>query len=144
MEYRQARLGRIFVLKFSHREDVKTTLDDFLKKEKIRCASFVFLGAFEKGRLVTGPRKAVVPPDPNYAAFKDGWEVMGVGTVFDGETPQVHMHASMGKQRKTLTGCVRKDVRIFMVIEAVVFELKGIRAKKELDPKTGVNLLKFL
>lgn len=144
MEYRQGRLGRIFVLKFAHHDDVKDSLDGFLKKENVRCAAFVFLGAFEKGRLVTGPKKAVIPPEPNTTAFKDGWEVMGVGTVFDGETPQVHIHGSMGKKQKTLTGCVRKDVQVFMVIEAVVFELEGIRARKELDPRTGLNLLKFL
>ncbi|MFA5039425.1 MAG: PPC domain-containing DNA-binding protein [Candidatus Omnitrophota bacterium] len=144
MEYRQGRLGRIFVLKFSHKEDVKKSLEGFLKKEGLKTAVFVFLGAFGEGRLVTGPKKAVVPPEPNYAAFKDGWEVLGLGTVFPGNGPQVHMHASMGKKRKTLTGCVRQGVGIFMVIEAVVFELKGVKAAKELDPKTGLNLLKFL
>jgi predicted DNA-binding protein with PD1-like motif len=50
----------------------------------------------------------------------------------------------MGKKLKTLTGCVRKRSKVFLVIEAVVFELKGVKATKEIDPKTGLNLLKIL
>jgi len=33
---------------------------------------------------------------------------------------------------------------VFLVIEAVVFELKGVRALKDIDPLTGLNLLKIL
>jgi predicted DNA-binding protein with PD1-like motif len=50
----------------------------------------------------------------------------------------------MGKRKDTLTGCVRKDTKVFLVIEAVVFELKGVKANKEIDPRTGLNLLKIL
>jgi predicted DNA-binding protein with PD1-like motif len=50
----------------------------------------------------------------------------------------------MGKKMRTLTGCVRKKTMVFLVIEAVVFELKGVKATKEIDPKTGLNLLKIL
>ena len=50
----------------------------------------------------------------------------------------------MGKKTKTLTGCIRKDSKVFLVIEAVVFELRGVKAAKEIDPGTGLNLLKIL
>ena len=46
----------------------------------------------------------------------------------------------MGKKLKTLTGCVRKKSRVFLVIEAVVFELKNIKASKDIDPETGLKL----
>jgi predicted DNA-binding protein with PD1-like motif len=39
---------------------------------------------------------------------------------------------------------VRGKSRVFLVIEAVVFELKGIKASKDIDPKTGLNLLKII
>jgi predicted DNA-binding protein with PD1-like motif len=45
---------------------------------------------------------------------------------------------------KTLTGCVRGKSEVFLVIEAVIFELKGVRATKMIDAKTGLNLLKIL
>jgi hypothetical protein len=144
MQYSQGRLGRIFLVKFENKDDVLRSLEGFVNKERIKSAVLVFLGAFRRGQLVTGPKKAVVPPEPNWKPFSDGWEVMGVGTVFSGRKgPQIHMHAAMGKKDRALTGCVRKKVEVFMVIEAVVFELKGIRARKEIDPKTGLNLLRM-
>jgi predicted DNA-binding protein with PD1-like motif len=50
----------------------------------------------------------------------------------------------MGRKLKTLTGCVRKRSEVFLVIEAVVFELKGVKAAKRIDPLTGLNLLQIL
>ena len=52
------------------------------------------------------------------------------------------IHTAMGKKAKTLTGCVRKASKVFLVVEAVVFELKGVSATKSIDPKTGINLLR--
>ncbi len=138
-------MGRVFLVKFDNKDDILRSLEGFVRKERLKSAVLVFLGAFRKGQLVTGPKKAVVPPEPNWKVFDDGWEVMGVGTVFSGKKgPQIHMHAAMGKKDKALTGCVRKKVEVFMVIEAVVFELKGVKARKEIDPGTGLNLLKIL
>ena len=78
-------------------------------------------------------------------AFKDGWEVLGLGTVFSNKSgPQIHIHSAMGKKNKTLTGCVRKDSKVFIVIEAVIFELEGIKAEKDIDPQTGLNMLRIL
>jgi predicted DNA-binding protein with PD1-like motif len=69
---------------------------------------------------------------------------MGVGTIFTNKSgPQVHVHASMGQKNKMLTGCVRKDSKVFLVVEAIVFELKGVKATKGIDPNTGLNLLKI-
>jgi len=145
MRYSQSRLGRISLVKFENKDDILQSLEGFVRKERLQSAVFVFLGAFHRGQLVTGPKKAVVPPEPNWKPFDNGWEVMGMGTVFPGRKgPQIHMHAAMGKKNKALTGCVRKKVEVFMVIEAVVFELKGVKARKDLDPRTGLNLLKIL
>ncbi len=120
-------------------------LDRLARKEKIRAATMVFIGALKKGDLVTGPKKPVIPPEPNWVGFKDAWEVMGIGTIYtNSKGPQIHVHASMGKKMKTLTGCVRKKSKVFLVIEAIVFELSGVRATKEIDPETGLNLLKIL
>ncbi|MFA5119469.1 MAG: DUF296 domain-containing protein [Candidatus Omnitrophota bacterium] len=145
MQYTKGTIGRVFVLKFEDDDVVIDKLNFFLKKEGVKTATMIFLGALKKGNLVTGPKKPVIPPQPNWVSFKDGWEVMGMGSVFTNKTgPQVHIHASMGKKNKVLTGCVRKDSRVFLVVEAVVFELKGVKATKEIDPKTGINLLQIM
>ncbi|MCX5701605.1 MAG: DUF296 domain-containing protein [Candidatus Omnitrophica bacterium] len=145
MKYTKGRLGRIFVLKFDHEDIFLDELSVFAKKERLRCATMVFIGALKKGDLVTGPKKPVIPPDPNKVYFKDGWEVMGIGTIFANNAgPQIHIHGSMGKKQKVLTGCVRGKSKVFLVIEAIIFELKGIKAVKSIDPATGLNLLKIL
>ncbi len=145
MEYTSGNIGRIFLLKFSDDDVLLKEIDSFARKEKLKAAVFVFLGALKKGDIVTGPKKPVIPPEPNWVSFKDGWEVMGIGTLFTNKSgPQIHIHSSMGKKDKTITGCVRKESKVFLVVEAVVFELKGINATKQIDPDTGLNLLKII
>jgi hypothetical protein len=145
MRYTKGTIGRVFVLKFDNNDILLEEISKFAKDERVKAASIVFLGALKKGNLVTGPRRAVIPPVPNWTRFKDAWEVMGIGTIFANSSgPQIHIHTSMGKKSKTLTGCVRKDAKVFLVIEAVVLELKGVKADKAIDPRTGLNLLRIL
>lgn len=145
MKYAKGSIGRIFLLKFEDDDIVLDELNKFARHEKLKAATFIFLGALKKGHVVTGPKKPVIPPEPNWTKFKDGWEVMGIGTIFTNKKgPQIHIHVSMGKKDKVITGCVRKDSKVFLVIEAVIFELKGVKATKAIDPQTGLNLLKIL
>lgn len=145
MKYTQGTVGRVFLLKFDNNDILIDNLSSFVKKEKVKAATMIFIGALRKGNLVTGPKQPVISPQPNKIIFKDGWEVMGVGTIFtNSKGPQIHIHASLGKKNKVLTGCVRDNSKVFLVIEAVVFELKGIKAGKDIDPKTDLNLLRIL
>ncbi len=145
MKYTKGSIGRIFLLKFSDGDVLMDELNKLARKERLKAATFIFIGALKKGDLVTGPKKPVIPPEPNWVPFKDAWEVMGMGTIFaNASGPQIHIHASMGKKKKTLIGCVRKKSEVFLVIEAVVFELKGVKATKDIDPRTGLNLLKII
>jgi len=145
MKYTKGTLGRVFLLKFEDEDILIDKLSLFVTRERIKAATMIFIGALKKGDLVTGPKKPVIPPQPNKVSFKDGWEVMGIGTVFvNSKGPQIHIHSSMGKKNKVLTGCLRGKSKVFLVIEAVVLELKGIKANKDIDPKTGLNLLKIL
>jgi len=145
MKYSQGKIGRVFLLKFDNNDILIKNLVGLAKKERIRSASVIFIGALREGDLVTGPKKPVIPPEPNKKTFKDGWEVMGLGTIFSNSSgPQIHIHASMGKKNQVLTGCVRGNSKAFLVIEAVVLELKGVKASKEIDPKTGLNLLRII
>ncbi|MCX5680616.1 MAG: DUF296 domain-containing protein [Candidatus Omnitrophica bacterium] len=138
-------MKRIFILKFDDGDVMIDEISKFASKEKIETAVFVFLGALKKGDIVTGPKKPIIPPEPNWKKFTNAWEAMGVGTIFTNRSgPQIHIHTSMGQKDKVLTGCVRKRSSVFLVIEAVVFEITGAKASKDLDPKTGLNILKIL
>ncbi len=145
MKYTQGTIGRVFLVKFENNDILIANLSGLAKKEKIKAATIIFIGALKQGDLVTGPKQPVIPPEPNKVAFKDGWEVMGIGTLFtNSKGPQIHIHASMGKKNKALTGCVRGDSKVFLVVEAILLELKGIKAQKDIDPATGLNLLRII
>ncbi len=144
MKYTKGSIGRVFLLKFNDGDIVINELVKLARKENIKSATILFIGALKKGDLVTGPKKPVIPPEPNWVKFAGGWEAMGIGTIFSNSSgPQVHIHTAMGKAKKAFTGCLRKESKVFLVVEAVVFELKGVKASKATDPKTGLNLLRI-
>jgi uncharacterized protein len=145
VEYTKGRIKRVILVRFDDGDVLVDQVRKLAKKERISSGVMVFLGALRKGHIVTGPKAPKIPPEPHWERFKDAWEVAGVGTIFKGKKgPEVHIHGALGKGKKTLAGCIRKDSEVFLLIEAVIFELKGIKASKDLDPKTGLNLLKFL
>ncbi|MDP2928170.1 MAG: DUF296 domain-containing protein [Candidatus Omnitrophota bacterium] len=144
MKYTKGTIGRVFLAKFQDDDILIDNLSGLAKQEQIKAATVIFIGALKKGYLVTGPKKPVIPPEPNKVVFKDGWEVMGIGTIFtNSKGPQIHLHTSMGKKKKVLTGCLRGKSKVFLVIEAVILELTGVKASKDIDPKTGLNLLRI-
>jgi hypothetical protein len=143
MKYSTGRIKAVHILKFEDNDDFLSEIKTFVKKKRIRTAFITFLGALRRGRIVSGPKKPVIPPVPNWGSFDGAWEVFGTGSVFlggDGE-PQVHIHASLGKAEKVKMGCVRKDAKVFIVIEAMLFEVSGVKAVKKTDKSTGINML---
>lgn len=144
MKYTKGSIGRVFLIKFDDKDIFLKEIEKFARKEKIKAATMIFLGALREGDLVTGPKKTVIPPEPNWVKFKDGWEVFGMGTIFPNKKgPQIHIHGSLGKRKEVFTGCIRKESKVFLVIEAIVFELKGLKAAKDIDLATGLNLLQI-
>ena len=76
--------------------------------------------------------------------FNDGREVLGFGTLFwKGDEPVLHLHGAIGREKETLTGCIRKESSVYLVIEAVITEILGIDARKTLNEKTGLVMLEL-
>jgi len=144
MEYTKGQIKKVILARF---DDGDVLIDEFkklAKRERINAGLIVLIGALRKGHIVTGPKKPKIPPKPRWESFKDAWEVTGLGTIFKGQKgPEIHIHGAIGKGRKTLSGCIRKNSKVFLLIEAVIFDIKGIKARKDLDPKTGLKLLRF-
>ncbi|MFC1621299.1 PPC domain-containing DNA-binding protein [Candidatus Omnitrophota bacterium] len=145
MQYTKGEIKRVILARFDDGDVLIDEVKGLVKKEKIGAGVMVFIGALRKGHVVTGPKRPKIPPKPHWESFKDAWEVVGIGTIFKGQKePEVHIHGALGKRKKVLAGCIRKDSKVFLLIEAVIFELKGIKARKDLDPKTGLKLLRFI
>jgi predicted DNA-binding protein with PD1-like motif len=70
-------------------------------------------------------------------------EIAGAGTLFPGEdgNPVLHMHIACGRENSTVTGCVRKGVKVWHIMELILFELTETTAVRTHDPATGFQLL---
>ncbi|HVP93953.1 MAG TPA: PPC domain-containing DNA-binding protein [Methanoregulaceae archaeon] len=141
MQYAEGKPGRIFLLRIDDGEDLIKTLQDFIARHNVHCGHIRFIGALLSGQIVTGPEKPVLPPNPHFETFSGGWEVIGMATISPGDdSPHLHLHASIGRGDRVLTGCLRGTIRTYIVVEAVISEITGIEIKREEDAKTGLVL----
>jgi uncharacterized protein len=145
LDYTEAKLGRIFILRLQHGEILHETIEAFAAEKQIQSALCFFLGGAEdKSKIVVGPKDGdVLPPDPMVTLLKGVHEGVGVGTIFidEAKKPKLHMHASFGRNDHALTGCVRAGVKVWRIGEVVILELSGSSAKRAKDKVTGFELL---
>lgn len=143
MKYTAGKIGRVVVAKIEDGDDLLDNLCAIVKKEKILSGVVFLIGALNKNKLVCGPLKgSAVPPLPFWRDFSGPAEIIGTGTIFrtKGE-PKIHLHISTGRGDKTLVGCLRNKSKVSLIVEAVIMEIKGVKACRKLDPKTGLTLL---
>jgi predicted DNA-binding protein with PD1-like motif len=141
MRYTEAKFGRIFYLRVDHGEDLLRSLESFIAEMNISSGIIHFLGALSEGRIVTGPKKAVLPPDPSFESYDGGWEVFGLATITPGrDRPHLHLHASVGRKKEALTGCLREKAAAYIIVEAIIIELTGAVIFRKKDPVTGLEL----
>jgi predicted DNA-binding protein with PD1-like motif len=70
-------------------------------------------------------------------------EIAGVGTIFPDKdrNPVLHMHIACGRSESTITGCVRRGVKVWHILEIILFELMDTSACRIFDMQTGFELL---
>jgi uncharacterized protein len=143
MKYQTGKTGRVIVARFEDRDDILENIADIAKKENIRAAMLYLVGGIRKGRIVVGPEKEEFPPEPVWKEINESHEVVGTGTIFwQGNEPKVHLHGAFGKKEMVKVGCLRGASETFLVLEAIIIEIEGINARRELDPVSGLTLLK--
>jgi predicted DNA-binding protein with PD1-like motif len=144
MEYRSGTVGRVIAVRFDHDEDFFAGLKKIVLREQIESGWFQIIGAFMQAGTVIGPREPVVPPEPVWRKVDAVCEVLGSGSVhLDQGEPKIHLHAALGSHGETLTGCVRKDTRVYLTLELLLFELKGLGASRPWNDAGGFSRLEF-
>jgi predicted DNA-binding protein with PD1-like motif len=145
MKYTTATPGRIFIIRLEDGEILHEAVESFAQEQGIQAAACIVLGGADAGsRLVVGPevsRAAPVTPMEHILAGTS--EATGVGTIFlggDGK-PVLHMHIACGREGSTVTGCVRRGVKVWHVMEIILWELTGNDSKRVMDKTTGFELL---
>ena len=145
MKYSSAKPGRVFVLRLEDGDVVHETIESFAREQGIIAASMIVLGGADAGStLVTGPEQGRVQPVvPKTQVLDDVHEVTGTGTLFPDEsgTPVLHLHMACGRGFSTVIGCVRYGVRVWHVMEVVLYELLDSTGMRKKDLTTGFDLL---
>lgn len=142
MKYQVGRTGRVIVARFEDREDVLGSLTEIAGKEDLKSAVFYLVGGMREGRIVVGPEKEEIPPKPVWKELKESHEIVGIGTIFPQEgEPKIHFHGAFGKKDMVKVGCLREMSETFLVLEAIIIEIEGVDATRELDPASGIALL---
>jgi predicted DNA-binding protein with PD1-like motif len=144
MKYRIGEVGRVVVARFEDREDILENIILIAKNEGIKSGVFHLVGGIRRGRVVVGPEKEELPPEPVWRDIGESHELIGAGTIFwQDDEPKIHFHGAFGKRDVVKVGCLRGKSETFLVLEAVIIEMKGIDAKREFDPASGLTLLKL-
>lgn len=144
MKAAQGTLGRVFVLRLEDGDRLPECLEDYAKEQGVSRAVVNLLGGAGGGALVVGPEDGKAAQIKGMTrVIPDVHEVAAVGTLFPNEAgePKLHMHAAMGREDKTITGCVRLGVDIWKVAEAVIIEITGMDTTRKIDPSLGLELL---
>jgi len=146
MIYSQAKQGRIFILRLEDGDVVHEVLEGFAEEHSIRAAALIIIGGADReSKLVVGPREGrSTPVVPMELVLENVHEVAGTGTIFPDEAghPVLHMHMACGRESATVTGCVRRGVRVWHVMEVILIELVDTEAVRVLDDETGFKLLR--
>ena len=137
--------GRVFVIRLDDGEILHEAIESFAASRNIHAATVTATGGAAKGsRLVVGPKMPLSSPVvPLYHELDGPHELTGTGTIFrnaDG-VPKMHMHCSCGREGRSVAGCARAGVIVWLVMEAVITELKGCAAKRLTDKDSGFELL---
>jgi len=105
----------------------------------------IIIGGVDKdSKLIVGPKDGREEPVVPMEHILDNVnEVVGTGTIFPNKEnkPVLHMHIACGREGSTVTGCIRKGVKTWHVLEVILFELIDSKACRALDSATGFELL---
>jgi len=144
MQITEAKLKRIFVARLEDGERLPDAIEKLAGDKKISSALVLLLGGAKEGQLVVGPGQGGKKQKILTESFRQGHEILGIGTIFVGNHgPELHLHTAVGRGKKVLVGCGRTGLRVNFIIEAVIMELAGLDASRALDPATGFYLLKL-
>ena len=145
MKYSEAKPGRVFVIRLEDGDILHEEIEKFASEKSIKAASLIAVGGADAGSgLIVGPENGrSTPVIPMRLELDNVHEIAGTGTLFpdkDGN-PILHMHMACGRKDSAVTGCVRAGVKVWQVMEVILYELTDTDAARLPDEATGFALL---
>ncbi|AGL03044.1 PPC domain-containing DNA-binding protein [Desulfoscipio gibsoniae] len=145
MQYAQGKVGRVFVARVEHGDDLLAELKKLAEQESIQAGIFYTIGAMKEASLVAGPKACTRPPETVWRHFDDCREIIGIGTIFeDNGVPALHLHGTLGKGDIALMGCLRGESEVYLVVEVIILELLGTGAIRKFDAASELKMLSFI
>jgi len=145
MKYSEAKQGRTFIIRLEDGEILHEVVEAFAVEHGIHRGYLIVVGGAGKGsKLVVGPEDGDARPVPPLTHILDDvHEIAGVGTIFpdSNDHPMLHLHIACGRENRTITGCGRTGIKIWLVCEVILIELLDTSARRVPDPETGFELL---
>src|SRR4030042_3135274 len=144
MKASEGRVGRMFVIRLEDGDIIPECIERFAETNKMSVGQVVMIGGIGEGQVVVGPRRSnEMPPEPMLVPIDGVHELMGVGVIAPDKRgkPVLHVHGSLGRSGKSTTGCLRPGVTTWTVVEAIILEILGTSAVRDLDEKTHFELL---
>jgi predicted DNA-binding protein with PD1-like motif len=147
VKFSECKPGRIFVICLENGDIVHEEIEQFARDHSIAAASLIIIGGADKGsKLIVGPeRENEIPVSSMQYTLENVHEVAGTGTLFPDQqgNPVLHLHMACGRKSSTRTGCIRRGVRVWHIMEVILFELLESKGKRMVDPETGFTLLRL-
>ena len=144
MKYQVGEVGRVVIAQLDDDDDILENLVGIAKQEKIKAGIFYLIGGIKEAKIVVGPTQDVIPPTPSWRELVESHETLGIGTIFwYKDEPRLHFHGAYGKWDTVKAGCLREAAKTFLIMEAVIIEIKGIKAIRDLDPLSNMVLLRL-
>ena len=122
-------------------------IEQFAREQSIEAASLIIIGGADKGsKLIVGPESGdELPVSSLEYVLENVHEIAGTGTLFPDQNgnPVLHLHMACGRSASTRTGCIRRGVKVWHIMEVILFELLESKGRRMFDPETGFTLLKL-
>jgi predicted DNA-binding protein with PD1-like motif len=126
---------------------VHQEIEQFARDQSIEAASLIIIGGADKGsKLIVGPESGdELPVSSLEYVLENVHEIAGTGTLFPDQNgnPVLHLHMACGRSASTRTGCIRRGVRVWHIMEVILFELLESKGRRMFDPEKGFTLLKL-
>ncbi len=143
----EGKFGRVFVLRMEHGDVLPGCIEDFAAQKGVQTGCVILVGGIASGEIVVGPRESDArPPEPMGHRLDEAHEIAAVGVLAPGEKgkPVLHIHGALGREGKTITGCLRKGAQTWVTGEVILYEITGTAACRIMDPDCGFALLEPL
>jgi predicted DNA-binding protein with PD1-like motif len=137
-------IGRVFVLRLEQGDRLPECIERFAGERGVVRGVCWMVGGVGGGRLVVGPEDEDRRPVVTLLHELQGvHEAAAVGMLFPTEdgTPRLHMHAALGRDGQTRTGCVRLGIDVWQLGEVVLLEVLDVALLRRVDPDTGFEVL---